>query len=65
MVVRSRPYHGILTLLRGDRCVLKVDVGISYDAPFGPDGEDLREWQSLASEAADADYKQYGRPRPS
>jgi len=55
-VLRTKPYHGTLTLLCGDRRVLQLDVTISYDAPFGPDGEDVHDWKRLCVEATDADY---------
>ena len=55
-VLRTKPYHGTLTLLCSDRCVLQRDVTISYDAPFGPDGEDVGDWKRMCIEAADADY---------
>ena len=55
-VLRTKPYHGILTLLCADRCVLQRNVIISYDAPFGPDGEDIVDWKQMCIDAADADY---------
>jgi hypothetical protein len=61
-VLRTKPYHGTLTLLCADRCVLQRNVTISYDAPFGPDGEDVYDWKCMCVEAADADY---GRPKSS
>ena len=61
-VLRTKPYHGALTLLCADRCVLRRDVTISYDAPFGPDGEDVYDWKRLCVEAADADYARSRKP---
>jgi len=61
-VIRQRPYVGTLLLTRGDRNVLTKQVTISYDAPFGPDGEDVMEWQRLCAAAADADYRRNGKP---
>lgn len=40
-VVRLRPYRGLLTLQRDDDIVLERQVGIMYDAPYGPDLEDI------------------------
>ena len=62
-VIRSQPYVGTLLLTRGDRNVLEKRVTISYDAPFGPDGEDVHEWQRLCAEAADIDYIRNGMPQ--
>ena len=60
-VTRQGPYIGTLLLTRGHRNVLTKQVTISYDAPFGPDGEDVMEWQSLCAAAADADYLRNGK----
>src|SRR5665213_2938939 len=62
-VVRQRPYVGTLLLRRGDRNILEQSVTISYDAPFGPDGEDVMEWKRLCIEAADLDYRRNGKPK--
>jgi len=64
MVVRIKPYHGIFTLTRGDQCLLRCEVGISYDAPFGPDAEDIIEWRRLGIAGADADYERRGEAPP-
>ena len=56
-VLRTKPYQGTLTLLCADRCVLQRNVTISYNAPYGPDGEDVYDWKRLCIEAADADHK--------
>jgi hypothetical protein len=61
-VIRQGPYVGTLLLTRGDRNVLEKRVEISYDAPYGPDGEDVLEWKRLCLEAADSDYRRNGRP---
>jgi len=62
-VIRQRPYVGTLLLTRGDRTVLTKPVTISYDAPFGPDGEDIIEWKRLCLDAADIDYRRNGKPK--
>jgi hypothetical protein len=63
-IVRTAPYRGQLTLTRGESTVLEREVGIMYDAPFGPDAEDVRAWESLAIEAADKDYRRRGEVPP-
>ena len=63
-VVRDTPYHGLLTLMRSETCVLQCEVTISYNAPFGPDAEDIIEWREMCVRAADADYEQRGEPVP-
>lgn len=55
-VVRTAPYKGSLSVTKvetGDR-VLEEPVGISYDAPFGPDVEDLQMWMDRVIEVIDA-----------
>ena len=63
-VIRVKPYWGRLTLTRGDSIVLEQDVGLAYDAPFGPDAEDVQGWYELAIEAADQDYLRRGETPP-
>lgn len=63
-VLRTRPYMGRLTLTRDDAVVLERDVAIMYDAPFGPDVEDIQAWQQLSTAAADADYRRRGERPP-
>jgi hypothetical protein len=63
-VRRTKPYLGHLTLTRDSVVVLERDVGIMYDAPFGPDVEDIQTWQQLATEAADEDYRKRGEEPP-
>lgn len=63
-VVRLRPYCGLLTVTRSEVIVLKREIGISYDAPFGPDMEDVHECEQLAVAAADADYLRRGERPP-
>ncbi len=58
------PYRGQLTLSRDGSAVLALEVGLSYDAPFGPDVEDVREWSRLCERAADADYNARGETPP-
>jgi hypothetical protein len=63
-VVRLKPYHGYLTVTRDDKTVLAREVGISYNAPYGPDAEDVREWKQLCEEAVDRDYLARGETPP-
>ena len=63
-VVRLAPYRGYLTLTRDDKSVLAEEVGIAYDAPFGPDMEDIYIWQGLCTTAADRDYATRGEKAP-
>lgn len=55
-VERARPYQGVLqvwsdaahaTLLHS------AAVGLSYDARFGPDYEDVCEWERIAADFVD------------
>jgi hypothetical protein len=64
-VKRTAPYHGRLTVTRGSDCVYQTSVIIAYNAPFGPDAEDVVEWQRIGIEAADADYRRRGITPPS
>lgn len=64
-VVRVRPYWGRLVLTRENAVVLEREVTISYDAPFGPDMEDVHCWERICAAAADADYRSRGEEPPS
>lgn len=47
-VQRTGPYTGTLVVFdhdAGDRLIMETDVGLSYGALFGPDADDLAEWQ--------------------
>lgn len=63
-VVRTKPYMGRLTLTRDDDIVLDRAVRIMYDAPFGPDLEDIQRWQAICLAGADADYRNRGLTPP-
>ena len=52
-VIRTRPYHGELSIREGDQILLREDVGLSYGALFGPDVSDVAEWQQRAVEFID------------
>lgn len=64
-VTRVGPYRGRLIITRDDKIVRERAVGIMYDAPFGPDVEDVRAWEAVAEAAADEDYKRRGKRPPS
>lgn len=64
-VTRIAPYRGLLTLTRLETNVLQREVTISYDAPYGPDAEDIVEWRDICGRAADADYARRGESVPS
>ena len=55
-VTRTGPYRGELVLVRGERVVLWKEVDLTYDAPFGPDEEDVFDWKDACVTAVDADY---------
>lgn len=63
-VVRVKPYWGRLVLTREGIVILEQMVTISYDAPFGADLEDVREWERICIAAADADYRSRGQEPP-
>lgn len=62
-VVRIEPYLGHLVLTRDDSVVFEKQVDVAYNAPFGPDVDDVRTWYKLAIEAADEDYRRRGKSR--
>jgi hypothetical protein len=47
-VRRIRPYRGRLTIAEGDRILFRKEVGLAFDALFGPDVEDVATWQEEA-----------------
>lgn len=52
-VRRIRPYVGELTLTAADRVLLRKEVGLAYDALFGPDMDDVATWQAEAMRFVD------------
>ncbi len=64
-VTRIAPYHGLLVLTRGKTIVLQENVGMMYNAEFGPDMEDVRLWERIVLAAADEDYRRRGEAPPS
>lgn len=63
-VIRTRPYHGLLSMTREGKVVFQMEVGIAYDAPFGPDMEDVVDWEGMCTKAADEDYQRRGEIPP-
>ena len=55
-VIRTNPYRGLLyvTNVATGECILEEKVHIAYDAPFGPDVEDLSLWMGRVIEVIDA-----------
>lgn len=47
-VTREAPYRGILRIAEGDKVLRWEPVGLMYDAPFGPDVDDVAHWQEIA-----------------
>lgn len=54
-VVRIAPYQGKLTVTHValDKMILETEVGLAYDAVFGPDVADVAMWQESCIEAID------------
>jgi hypothetical protein len=53
IVVRTAPYQGRLTVGKTSTLekILVRDVSLAYDALFGPDADDVADWQEWASQA--------------
>jgi hypothetical protein len=64
-VTRTEPYCGLLVLTRGETVVLQENVGLMYNAEFGPDMEDVQLWRRIVLAAADEDYRRHGEKPPS
>jgi hypothetical protein len=53
-VIRLGPYGGVLILREADGPILlQREVGLSYDALFGPDVSDVQLWQDIATRFVD------------
>jgi hypothetical protein len=54
-VVRVSDYRGTLTVTRisDQKEILREEVGLAYQAIFGPDVDDLNMWQVMSIEAID------------
>jgi hypothetical protein len=54
MVTRTGPYRGEWCIRFGDQVLDRQNVGLSYGALFGPDVDDVANWQERAIEFIDA-----------
>lgn len=64
-VHRLRSYRGELVVFDhrdGDRVALRREVGLSFDARFGPDVADVAEWQTLVAAFVDRSAAASARP---
>ena len=48
MVTRTGPYRGEWSIHYGDQVLDRKSVGLSYGALFGPDVDDVADWQERA-----------------
>lgn len=44
-VVRVAPYRGTLTISDAGNTIFSQEVGLMYDAQFGPDVADVADWK--------------------
>lgn len=52
-MTRTGPYHGEWSIRHGDQVLERQNVGLSYGALFGPDVEDVLDWQQRAVDFID------------
>ena len=54
-VERTGDYTGVLTVVRvsDEEEILREEVGLSYQAIFGPDVDDVALWQTMCIQAID------------
>jgi len=52
-VRRLAEYRGKLTIREGDKLIHHQEVGLAYGAIFGPDVDNIREWQEIALKVVD------------
>lgn len=52
-VIREAPYRGILTITEGKQVLHRESVGLRYNAQFGPDVDDVEDWQKIAERVID------------
>ena len=46
-VVRVAPYRGKLTISDAGNTIFSQEVGLMYNAQFGPDVADVADWQEI------------------
>lgn len=56
-VTRTGPSFGQLTLADGDALLYSQPVVLAYGAVFGPDVDDVRQWQDIATRIVDGASK--------
>lgn len=56
-VERVAPYEGELVISEGDKMLTIKQVTLTYDAKFGPDINDIREWERSCINFIDNKYK--------
>jgi hypothetical protein len=47
VVVRIAPYQGLLTIRDAGEEIFSQQVGLMYNAQFGPDMADVADWQEI------------------
>ncbi len=47
-VIRTQQYLGELTIAEGAKILYRKQVALSYNALFGPDADDVADWQQDA-----------------
>jgi hypothetical protein len=57
VVTRTAPYQGELTISESGKILHRQNVGLMYNAAFGPDVTDVFGWQQIAIEFID--YQQH------
>jgi hypothetical protein len=65
-VERTEDYTGILRVEHVDdhQLLLETDVGLAYQARFGPDIADVDAWRTLSIRVIDDDYRARGKRPP-
>lgn len=52
-VERVEPYKGELVIKDGDTTLTTKSVTLAYDAKFGPDVEDIQQWENMCVDFID------------
>ena len=52
-VERVEPYKGELIIKDGDTTLTTKSVTLAYDAKFGPDVEDVQQWENMCADFID------------
>jgi hypothetical protein len=66
LVTRTRPYEAryTVTVAATGEVLHDAEVGLAYDARFGPDVDDVGHWQQIALKAIDAWLVAHGEEVP-